>query len=83
MYNEEEEDKANEEEKDKRSRKRRRITRTTRRRRTSTTRTMLRVCSQSNASLHGSHGLSARRARMTKSRRPEGPQTRSWGLEGP
>ena len=31
----------------------------------------------------GSHGLSARRARRTKSRRPEGPQTRSWGPEGP
>merc|ERR1711978_424800 len=35
------------------------------------------------ASLHGSHGLSARRARRTKSKRPEGPQTRSWGPEGP
>ena len=33
--------------------------------------------------LHGSHGLSARRAVRTKSRRPEGPQTRSWGPEGP
>ena len=33
--------------------------------------------------LHGSHGLSARRARRTKSRRPEGPQNRSWGPEGP
>ena len=29
--------------------------------------------------LHGSHGLSARRAQRTKSRRPEGPQTRSLG----
>ena len=34
-------------------------------------------------SLRGSHGLSARRARRTKSSRPEGPQTRSWGPEGP
>ena len=33
--------------------------------------------------LRGSHGLSARRARRTKSRRPEGPHTRSWGPEGP
>ena len=33
--------------------------------------------------LRGSHGLSARRVRRTKSRRPEGPQTRSWGPEGP
>ena len=30
--------------------------------------------------LRGSHGLSARRS---KSRRPERPQTRSWGPEGP
>ena len=30
-----------------------------------------------------SHGLSARRARRTKSSRPEGPLTRSWGPEGP
>ena len=28
-----------------------------------------------------SHGLSARRARMTKSSWPEGPLTRSWGPE--
>ena len=33
--------------------------------------------------LRGSHGLSARRANRTKSRRLEGPQIRSWGLEGP
>ena len=33
--------------------------------------------------LRRSHCLSARRARRTKSRRPEGPQTRSWGPEGP
>ena len=33
--------------------------------------------------LRGSHGLSARRAQRTKSRRPEGPQTRSWGSESP
>ena len=31
----------------------------------------------------GLHGLSAQRARRTKSRRPEGLQTRSWGPEGP
>ena len=31
----------------------------------------------------GWHGLSARRARRTKSRWPEGPPTRSWGPEGP
>ena len=30
-----------------------------------------------------SHGLSACRARRTKSSRPEGPLTRSWGPEGP
>ena len=35
------------------------------------------------ATMHGSHGLSGRRARRTKSRRPEGPQTRSWGPEAP
>ena len=40
-----------------------RRTPTRRRRRT-------RVCSLSNASLRGSHGLSARRARRTMSRRP-------------
>ena len=34
-------------------------------------------------SLCGSHGLSARRARRTKSSWPEGPPTRSWGPEGP
>ena len=39
--------------------------------------------SLSDTSLRGSHGLSARRARRTKSSRPEGPQTRSWGPEGP
>ena len=33
--------------------------------------------------LSSSHGLSARRARRTKSSRPEGPQTGSWGPEGP
>ena len=33
--------------------------------------------------LCGSHGLSARRARRTKSSRPEGPQTRSYGPTGP
>ena len=33
--------------------------------------------------VRGSHGLSARRARRTKSKRPEGPKTRSWGPEGP
>ena len=31
----------------------------------------------------GSHGLSARRVRRTKSSRPEGPQPRGRGLEGP
>ena len=35
------------------------------------------------APLCGSHGLSARRARRTKSSRPEGPQARSRGPEGP
>ena len=35
------------------------------------------------AKVRGSHGLSAQRARRTKPRRPEGPQTRSWGPEGP
>ena len=39
--------------------------------------------SLSDTSLRGSHGLSGRRARRTKSSRPEGPQTRSWGPEGP
>ena len=34
-------------------------------------------------SLRGSHGLSARRAQRTKSSRPEGPPTRSWGPDGP
>ena len=34
-------------------------------------------------SLCGSHGLSARRARRTKSSWPEGPPIRSWGPEGP
>ena len=34
-------------------------------------------------SLRGSPGLSARRARRTKSSWPEGPPTRSWGPEGP
>ena len=33
--------------------------------------------------LRGSHGLSARRANRTKSRRLEGPQIRSWGPGGP
>ena len=32
---------------------------------------------------HGSHGLSARRARRKNSRRPEGPPARSRGLESP
>ena len=32
--------------------------------------------------LSSSHGLSAQRARRTKSSRPEGPQTRSWGPKG-
>ena len=35
------------------------------------------------APLRGSHGLSDRRARRTKSSRPEGPQARSRGPEGP
>ena len=35
------------------------------------------------ALLHGSHGLSGRRAWRTLSSRPEGPQPRSLGPEGP
>ena len=33
--------------------------------------------------LRGSHGVSARRARRTKSSRPKGPPARSWGPLGP
>ena len=40
-------------------------------------------CYPMTTSLRGSHGLSAWRARWTKSSRPEGPPNRSWGPEGP
>ena len=36
----------------------------------------------SNATLRRSHGLSARKVQRTKSSRPEGPPTRSWGPTG-
>ena len=33
--------------------------------------------------MRGSHSLGTRRAQRMKSRRPQGPPTRSWGAEGP
>ena len=43
--------------------------------------TMTRVCSLSNASLRGSHGLSARRVQRIKSSRPEGPKAGPKGCQ--